>query len=141
MATTVDEVVSALSNRLGSPLQAFENMVIARISDRCDLSVTFDPETGTVKISTPMTLVHDGLPTELLSPLLAKNMPNGETGGAFLHRRSPLTDHLELINVLSLKSMNADRIAGMAEQQIRSAMAIEDEVDAALEKLLDERAG
>ena len=133
-----EDFVSAFASRLGVKLDVVENNAGVLLNDRLQMSMTHDPEADLVEISTPMTLVHDGVPEQLLAPLLEKNVPNGETAGAAIWRR-PGRDYLELINVVPLNCMGADDLASLVEQQALSAMALEDQVDQAIQKYLDEQ--
>ncbi|MEM6677681.1 MAG: type III secretion system chaperone [Pseudomonadota bacterium] len=132
-----EDFVSAFASRLGVTLDVVENNAGVLLNNRLQMSMTYDPDGDLLEISTPMTLVHDGVPAGLLAPLLEKNLPNTDTAGAAIRRR-PGRDHLELINVVPMTCLGADDLASLAQRQALSAIALEDQVDQAIEKYLDE---
>lgn len=135
MAASFSEIAQALAARLGAELEPFEDSLWVRINGRQDLSMTLDEGGTLVRISTPLDLAHDGLPPELLEPLLEKNVPNEDTAGAMLRRR-PKSDNLELINVLPMTARTPDDMAWLAECQAHCAIKLQDDLDRAIAKHL-----
>ena len=135
MAASFAEYAEALSTRLGTDLEPFEDVLWVRINGRQDLSMSTDEDGTLIRISTPLAIAHDGLPAETLAPLLEKNVPNEDTAGAMIRRR-PNSDSLELINVLPKTARTPEDMAWLAECQAHCAIKLQDDLDQAIEKHL-----
>lgn len=137
MTASFSEYAEALANRLGTDLEPFEDALSVRINGRQELFMSLDESGTLVRISTPLDLAHDGLPPELLAPLLKKNLPNEDTAGAMI-RKKPKSDCLELLNVLPMTARTPDDMAWLAECQAHCAIKLQDDLDQEIEKHLAE---